>query len=109
MAACLPVGKKTKHMKLKPIFDNIVVKKITNEEKTKSGIVLPDTIDKEKPQQGEVVAVGEGKILENGQRAKMEVSIGDKILFRKYAPDEIKIDGEEVLVMTQNDVIAIIE
>jgi len=96
-------------MKLKPIFDNIVVKKITNEQISKSGIVLPDTIDKEKPQQGEVVAIGDGKVLENGERAKMEVSVGDKVLFRKYAPDEIKIDEEEYLVMTQNDVIAIIE
>jgi len=95
-------------MKLKPIFDNIVVKKITSEEKTKSGIVLPDTIDKEKPQQGEVVAIGDGKVLENGERTKMEVSVGDKVLFRKYAPDEIKIEGVEYLVMTQSDVIAII-
>ncbi len=96
-------------MKLKPIFDNIVVKKTSNEEKTKSGIVLPDTIDKEKPQQGEVISVGSGKILENGTKSQMEVSVGDKVLFRKYAPDEIKIDGEEYLVMTQSDVIAIIE
>lgn len=96
-------------MQLKPIFDNIVVKKISMEEKTKSGIVLPDTIDKEKPQQGEVIAVGTGKILDNGTRSQMEVAVGNKVLFRKYAPDEIKIDGEEYLVMTQTDVIAIIE
>lgn len=96
-------------MTLKPIFDNIVVKKISMEEKTKSGIVLPDTIDKEKPQQGEVIAVGTGKILDNGTRSQMEVVVGNKVLFRKYAPDEIKIDGEEYLVMTQTDVIAIIE
>ncbi len=96
-------------MTLKPIFDNIVVKKISMEEKTKSGIVLPDTIDKEKPQQGEVIAVGTGKILDNGTRSQMEVTVGNKVLFRKYAPDEIKIDGEEYLVMTQTDVIAIIE
>ncbi len=96
-------------MQLKPIFDNIVVKKISMEEKTKSGIVLPDTIDKEKPQQGEVIAAGTGKILDNGTRSQMEVKVGDKVLFRKYAPDEIKIDGEEYLVMTQTDVIAIIE
>lgn len=96
-------------MQLKPIFDNIVVKKISMEEKTKSGIVLPETIDKEKPQQGEVIAVGTGKILDNGTRSQMEVKVGDKVLFRKYAPDEIKIDGEEYLVMTQTDVIAIIE
>ena len=96
-------------MNLKPLFDNIVVKRIEEKETTKSGIVLPDTIDKEKPQKGEVVAVGDGKISENGEKIPMQVKTGDKILFRKYAPDEIKIDGEEYLVMTQSDVIAILE
>ncbi|HNV96921.1 MAG TPA: co-chaperone GroES [bacterium] len=96
-------------MNLKPLFDNIVVKRIEEKETTKSGIVLPDTIDKEKPQKGEVVAVGDGKISDNGEKIPMQVKTGDKILFRKYAPDEIKIDGEEYLVMTQSDVIAILE
>lgn len=96
-------------MKLKPIFDNIIVKKIEETETTKSGIIMPDTIDKEKPQKGEVIAVGAGKISSDGKNIPMEVAVGDKILFRKYAPDEIKIDGEEYLVMTQSDVIAIIE
>lgn len=96
-------------MNLKPLFDNIVVKRIEEKEITKSGIVLPETIDKEKPQKGEVVAIGDGKISDNGEKIPMQVKTGDKILFRKYAPDEIKIDGEEYLVMTQNDVIAIID
>jgi chaperonin GroES len=96
-------------MKLKPLFDNIVVKRIEENETTKSGIVLPDTIDKEKPQKGEVIAIGDGKISERGEKIPMQVKIGDKVLFRKYAPDEIKIEGEEYLVMTQSDVIAILE
>ncbi|MDD3284334.1 MAG: co-chaperone GroES [Patescibacteria group bacterium] len=96
-------------MKLKPIFDNIVVKKIEETETTKSGIIMPDTIDKEKPQKGEVVAVGSGKISLEGKTIPMELKIGDRVLFRKYSPDEIKIDGEEYLVMTQSDVIAILE
>ncbi|MDD4290507.1 MAG: co-chaperone GroES [Patescibacteria group bacterium] len=96
-------------MNLKPLFDNIVVKRIEEKETTKSGIVLPDTIDKEKPQKGEVVAIGDGKISDNGEKIPMQVKIGDKVLFRKYAPDEIKIDGEEYLVMTQGDLIAIID
>ena len=96
-------------MNLKPLFDNIIVKRIEEEEKTKSGIVLPDTIDKEKPQKGEVIAIGEGKITDSGNKIDMQVKVGDKILFRKYSPDEIEIDGKEYLVMTQNDVIAIIK
>jgi chaperonin GroES len=95
-------------MNLKPLFDNIIVKRIEEEEKTKSGIVLPETIDKEKPQKGEVIAIGEGKIADNGNKIGMQVKVGDKILFRKYSPDEIKIDNEEYLVMAQSDVIAII-
>jgi chaperonin GroES len=96
-------------MKLKPLGDNIVVKALTKEETTKSGIILPDTLDKEKPEQGEVIAVGSGKLMENGQRAPMEVKPGDKILFKKYSPDDFKIDGEEVLVLSQSEVIAIIQ
>jgi len=93
-------------LNLKPLFDNIIVKRIEEEEKTKSGIVLPETIDKEKPQKGEVIAVGEGKVADNGNKIDMQVKVGDKILFRKYSPDEIKVDNEEYLVMTQSDVIA---
>ncbi len=96
-------------MKLKPLGDNIVVKGLNKEEVTKSGIILPETIDKEKPEQGEVLATGPGKMLDNGQRAPMEVKVGNKIIFKKYSPDEFKIDGEEVLVLSQSDVIAILE
>ena len=96
-------------MKLKPLGDNIVVKAMAKEETTKFGIILPETMDKEKPEQGEVVAVGPGKILDNGSRSAMEVKVGDKIIFKKYSPDEFKIDGQEVLVLSQADVIAILE
>lgn len=96
-------------MKLKPLHDHIVVKPITEDEATKSGIVLPDTIDKEKPEKGEVVAVGIGKLLENGQRAPMSVKIGDKVMFKKYSPDEIKVDGVEYLIISEGDILAILE
>jgi len=76
---------------------------------TKSGIVLPETAEKEKPEKGEVVAVGPGKLLENGQRAPMSVKVGDKVIFKKYSPDEIKIDKEEYLVIDESDIIGIIE
>lgn len=96
-------------LKMQPLFDNIIVKRIEEDEKTKGGIVLPDTIDKEKPQKGEVIAVGEGKTTDDGKKITMQVKVGDKVLFRKYSPDEIKMDNEEYLVMTQSDVIAIID
>lgn len=95
-------------MKLKPLGDHIVVKAEAPEEVTKSGIILPGS-DKEKPEQGEVLAVGAGKIMENGSRAQMEVKVGDTVIFKKYAPDEFKIDGQEVLVLSASDVIAILE
>ncbi len=96
-------------MKLKPLGDNIVVKGVSKEETTQSGIILPETVDKEKPEQGEVIAVGPGKILESGSRSAMEVKVGDRIIFKKYSPDEFKLDGTEVLVLSQSDVIAILE
>jgi len=96
-------------MNLQPLSNNVIVKALAKEEMTKSGIVLPDTIDKEKPEKGEVVAVGQGRLLDNGQVAKMSVKVGDKVMFKKYTPDEIKVDGEEYLVLTENDIIAIIE
>lgn len=95
-------------MKIKPIHTNVVVKAITADEVTKSGIVLPDTVDKERPEKGEVVAVGEGKLLENGQRATMSVKEGDVVMFKKYSPDEVKIDGEDYLVISEGDILAII-
>jgi len=96
------------NMKLKPLSDYVVVKAIT-EEIIKGGIVLPDTVDKERPEKGEVLAVGEGKLLDNGQRAAVAVKIGDKVMFKKYSPDEIKVDGEEYLVIKESDIIAIIQ
>ncbi|PIR12887.1 co-chaperone GroES [Candidatus Falkowbacteria bacterium CG11_big_fil_rev_8_21_14_0_20_39_10] len=95
-------------MKLKPLNDHVIVKPITEDEVTKSGIVLPDTVDKEKPEKGEVVAVGEGKLLDSGQRAKTSVKVGDKVMFKKYSPDEIKVGGEEYLVIQESDILAII-
>lgn len=94
-------------MNIKPLSDYLVVKAVT-EEVTKSGIVIPDTVSKERPQQGEVVAVGEGKLLDNGQRAAMSVKVGDKVMFKKYSPDEVKIEGEEYLIIRESDVVAII-
>lgn len=94
---------------IKPLNDYIILKRLSKEEITESGIILPDTVDKERPDQGEVVAVGSGKLLENGQRSVMEVKVGDKVMFKKYAPDEIKIDKVEYLVIRMDDVVGIIE
>ncbi len=94
-------------MNIKPLGDRVVVKPIAQEEKTKSGIVLPDTA-KEKPQQGEVLAVGTGKLLENGQRVPVEVKVGDKVIYSKYAGTEIKLNDEEVLILGERDILAII-
>ena len=96
-------------MNIKPLGDKIIVKPQTREEVTKSGIVLPDSTEKERPEQGEVLAVGSGKILDNGQRSEMNVKVGDVIVFKKYSPDEIKIDNEEILVLSESDVIGIVE
>ena len=96
-------------MNLKPLSDHLIVKPVQGDQKTKSGIVLPDTIDKEKPERGEVIAVGEGRVLDNGNRLPMSVKVGNKILFKKYSPDEIKVDGEEYLVLSESDVMAILD
>lgn len=95
-------------MKIQPLYDKVVIKSLSKEEVTASGIVLPDTIDKEKPMQGEVVAVGAGKRLDNGQVAPMSVKVGDKVLFTKYAPDEVEVDGEDYLVIDEEKILAII-
>lgn len=96
-------------MKLKPLHDNIIVKQFEEEKVTKSGIIIPDTSKGERPQQGEIIAVGKGRINEQGELKQLEVKVGDKILFSKYSPTEIKIDNEEYLVMKESDVLAIIE
>ena len=96
-------------MIVKPLHDNVVVKPITKEESTKSGIVLPDTVDKEKPERGEIIEVGPGKMLENGERASMSVKKGDEIIFKKYSPEEINIDSKEYLIINESDILAILE
>jgi len=95
-------------MKIRPLQDRIIVKRIEEEEKTKGGIIIPDTA-KEKPMEGEVIAVGKGKILENGKKQPLEVKAGDRILFGKYAGTEVKIDEVEHLIMREEDVLGIIE
>lgn len=96
-------------MNLKPLHDHVIVKPITEDEVTKAGIVLPDTVDKEKPEKGEVMAVGPGKLMDNGQRASMSIKIGDRVMFKKYSPDEIKVNDEEYLVISESDIMAILE
>jgi len=95
-------------MKLKPLADRVLVKATEPKEEKKGGIIIPDTA-KEKPQEGKVVAVGKGKITEDGKLLPMDLKVGDKILFGKYSGTEVKIDGEELLIMNQDDVIGILE
>lgn len=94
-------------MKVRPLYDKVLVKRLQEEEKTKGGIIIPDTA-KEKPQEGEVIAVGHGRILENGQKVPLEVKEGDRVIFGKYAGTEIKIEGEEYLIMREEDILGII-
>ena len=96
-------------MNLKPVGDNIIVKATEKETTTASGIIIPETADKERPEKGEVLAVGPGRLLENGTRRAMEISVGQTVVFKKYAPDEVKVDGETYLVIGADDVIAVIE
>ena len=96
-------------MNIRPLGDRVIVKALAEDEVTASGIVLPDTIDKEKPEQGEVIAVGPGKRLDSGEIAPMSVKVGDKVVFRKYSADEIKVNNEEVLVVNESDIVGIIE
>ena len=95
-------------MKLRPLHDRVIVKRVEEEEKTSGGIIIPDAA-KEKPQQGKVIAVGKGKILENGKVSPLAVKKGDRILFGKYAGTDIKIEGEEHLIMREDDILAIIK
>ena len=95
-------------MKIRPLHDRVIVKRMEGEEKTKGGIIIPDTA-KEKPVEGKVIAVGSGKVLENGKKVPLQVKTGDRILFGKYSGTEVKIDGEEHLIMREDDIIAIVE
>ena len=99
-------------VKIKPLADRVLIEPLSDEEKvkkTKSGIIIPDTAEKEKPQEGRVIAVGEGKTLENGKVVSLSVKKGDRVLFSKYGPSEIKIDGKEYLIAKEEDILAIIE
>ena len=95
-------------LKFRPLHDRVVVRRITAEEKTKGGIIIPDTA-KEKPVEGEVVAVGNGKVLEDGTVRKLDVKVGDRVLFGKYSGTDIKLDGEDHLIMREEDILAVLE
>ena len=95
-------------MKIKPLQDRVIVKRLEEEEKTAGGIIIPDSA-KEKPQQGQIMAVGPGKVLEGGTKVDMTVKKGDLVLFGKYAGSEVKLDGEEVLIMREDDILGVIE
>ncbi|MGG3467331.1 co-chaperone GroES [Neobacillus pocheonensis] len=92
---------------LRPLGDRIVIELVESEEKTASGIVLPDSA-KEKPQEGKVVAVGTGRVLESGERVALEVAVGDRIIFSKYAGTEVKYEGVEYLILRENDILAVL-
>lgn len=96
-------------MKIKPLKDRLVIEPIEKEEKTESGIVLPDTAEKEKPEQGKVIAVGSGKSDKEGNNIPLEVKKGDVVLFTKYGPSEVKIDNKEYLIAREEDILAILE
>jgi chaperonin GroES len=95
-------------MKIRPLQDRVIVKRIAEEEKSKGGIIIPDTA-KEKPQEGKVVAVGKGKVNEDGKVRPLDIKAGDRILFGKYSGSEIKIEGEELLIVREDDVLGVIE
>ncbi|RMG52665.1 MAG: co-chaperone GroES [Gammaproteobacteria bacterium] len=95
-------------MKIRPLHDRVVIKRMEEEQKTAGGIIIPDTAA-EKPSKGEVVAVGNGKILDNGEVRPLDVKVGDKVLFGQYAGSTVKVDGEEYLVMREDEIIAVFE
>jgi chaperonin GroES len=94
-------------MKVRPLHDRVLVRRIEEKETAKGGIIIPDTA-KEKPQEGKILAVGNGKILENGTKVALEVKVGDKILFGKYSGTDLKLDGEEVLILREDEVLAVL-
>jgi chaperonin GroES len=98
-----------KTSKLRPLEDRIVVEAADEMEKHSSGIIIPDTVSKEKPQKGKVIAVGAGKFDEDGKRIPMDVKVGDTVLFTKYGPTEVKVDGKELLILSLSDVLAVLE
>lgn len=96
-------------MKLKPLSNNLIVRAAKQEEMTKSGIVLPVSAEQDRPEKGEVIAIGPGKLTDEGKLIPMGLKVGDEIVFKKYSPDEIKIDNKEYLILNESDVVAIIE
>jgi chaperonin GroES len=95
-------------MKIRPLQDRLILKRVEEEEKTKGGIIIPDSA-KEKPQEGKITAVGPGKVTDDGKKIPMDVKKGDRVLFSKYAGTEIKIDGEDHLIMREDDILGVIE
>ena len=96
-------------MKIKPISDHVLIEAIVQEEKTKTGILLPETVEKERPEQGKIISVGPGRKTSAGKIVPMEVKAGNKVLFTKYGPNEIKVDGKEYLIAKEEDILAILE
>ncbi|MBN2015425.1 co-chaperone GroES [Candidatus Dojkabacteria bacterium] len=95
--------------KVQPLGGNILVEPVSEETKTASGIVLPDTVDKEKPQKGKIIATGTGKVTDDGKKVPFNVKVGDIIIFKKYSPDELEIDDKEYLIMSEEDILAVIK
>ena len=95
-------------MKLKPLGDRVVLKLVEQEEKTRGGILLPDTA-KEKPQKGEVLAVGTGKVLDSGEKIPLDVKVGNKVIFGRYSGTEVKVEGEEYLIVSERDILAVVD
>ena len=95
-------------MKIRPLHDRVIVRRLEEERKTASGIVIPDTAA-EKPDQGEIIAVGTGKVLDDGKVRKLEVKVGDRVLFGKYSGQTVKVDGQELLVMREEDIMGVVE
>ena len=104
-----PINKKEgARMKVRPLYDRVLVKRLNTEEKTKGGIIIPETA-KEKPQEGKIISVGKGKLLEDGSTRPLDIKVGDKILFGKYGGTEINIEGDEYLILREEEILAIIE
>lgn len=97
-----------KAAKLQPVGGNILVQAVSEEKKTDSGIVLPDTVSKEKPQRGKIIALGTGRLNEDGDKIPFNVKEGQTVIFKKYGPDEIEVDGEEYLIMEESDILAVV-
>ena len=107
-ATAKPKKKSTSDFKLQPLGDRVVVEREESESRTAGGIVLPDTA-KEKPKQGKVLSLGDGKLLDNGKRAAFQVKEGDRVLFTSFAGSEVNLDGEEYLIMTEDDILAVVD